>query len=182
MLVPMVRLFDFAHCTASLTNCTTAMENKLTSVIINLVQMKTKIYLKWTWITIVVALFSIPCVLCVTACGAKEGDINKFTEIPLDQLTEKNAPKGIVLRDGKFQLDDGYTLVPLPDSTKALIIDPNHKGGGTTAMRCDCDGLIKIGCIPVLEGIITCKPLLCSNCKPVLLVYGGFISIDKFKK
>lgn len=126
--------------------------------------------------------FTIACLLCLISCKPKPGDPQKFTELEYETLTEKNVPKGITLRDGKPVLSDGYEIVHSEDSTKALFIQTGRPPGGTTAMRCDCDGIIKLGCIVVNEGIITCKPLLCTSCKPVLQIYDGFIGIEQFRK
>ena len=127
-----------------------------------------------------VALFAVCLLVCCFACHEKAGDPNKFTVLSFDQLTATNAPKGIVLKDGKITLADGFGLEYSADSSMAMIVVPGKKGGDL-AMRCDCDGLVKIGCIPVIEGIFTCKPLLCTSCKPVLLLYDGIVTIDKFR-
>ena len=127
-------------------------------------------------------ILAIPALLCLFACRQKTGDPQKFTELSYDQLTEKNVPKGLTYRDGKASLADGYEVVHSSDSTKALFMQTGRPGGGETAMRCDCDGLIKIGCIVVTKGIITCKPLLCTSCKPVLQIYDGVISVEQFRQ
>lgn len=133
-----------------------------------------------TRVSRVLIILSIPCFTCFFSCKQKPGDPEKFSEVSFDQLTEENVPKGLVLSKGIISLDPDYDLVHSSDSTKALIIRPGGGGGGTLAMRCDCDGLVKLGCIVVREGILTCKPLLCTSCKPVLLVYDGLISRDQF--
>lgn len=144
--------------------------------------MQERKYIKTTWLSKKAALFSIFCmVCCFFSCRQKPGDPEKFTTISYDQLTEKNSPAGIVLHAGKVRLMDGFGLEHSPDSTMAMLVNPGKKGGGTTAIRCDCDGLIKLGCIVVLDGIITCKPLLCTSCKPVLQIYDGFVSVEKFR-
>ena len=117
-----------------------------------------------------------------SSCRQKPGDPQKFSEIQLDKINEKNLPKGLIYRDGSLSLKDGYEIIHSTDSTSALIINPGGGGGGTTAMRCDCDGLIKLGCIVTLDEILTCKPLLCNSCKPVLKIYDGLISKDQFRK
>lgn len=127
-------------------------------------------------------IFSISCLICFSSCRQKPGDPQKFSELTYDQLTEKNLPQGLKLRNGEVRLEDGYDIVHSSDSTMALIIRPGGGGGGTTAMRCDCDGLIKLGCIVVREEIFTCKPLLCTSCKVVLQIYDGLISIYQFRK
>lgn len=141
-----------------------------------------QIRLKVTWLTKAAIILSIPCLICLFACRQKPGYPQKFTELSYDQLTEKNVPRGLTLRDGQASLADGYEVVHSSDSTKALFIQTGRPAGGTTAMRCDCDGLIKIGCIVVTEGIITCKPLLCTSCKSVLQIYDGRISVEQFRK
>lgn len=129
--------------------------------------------------TIILSLFTL---ISIISCRQKPGDPQKFSELSYDQLNEKNTPKGIVYRNGEVRLQEGYDIVHSADSTMALIINPGGGGGGKTAMRCDCDGLIKLGCIVVRDEIFTCKPLLCTSCKPVLLIYDGFINIDQFRK
>jgi|GEM_PF-6941273 len=143
--------------------------------------MKERHHTKMIWLPAKIAFFSLLVLVCCFACGEKPGNPEKFTLLPFDQLTNNNAPKGIVIKDGKIRLADGFGLDYSADSSMALIMVPGKKGGNT-AMRCDCDGLIKIGCIPVMDQIFTCKPLLCSSCKPVLLLYDGFISIDRFRE
>jgi hypothetical protein len=137
---------------------------------------------KNVWLTPPALVLSFSLIVCLFACREKTGDPQKFTELEYDKLTEKNVPKGITMRDGKPILSDGYEIVHSADSTKALFIQTGRPGGGTTAMRCDCDGLIKIGCIVVTEGIITCRPLLCNSCKPILQIYDGRISVEQFRK
>lgn len=144
--------------------------------------MQNRKYIKTVRLPKEVVLFSLMCMVCCFSCRPHPGDPGKFTTLPFDQLTEKNSPAGIVLKDGKVLLADGFSLVHSSDSTQALVIGPGRGGGGTTGIRCDCDGLIKLGCIVTLEGIITCKPLLCTSCKPVLQIYDGFISVDKFRE
>jgi hypothetical protein len=126
-------------------------------------------------------LLSLSFLICLASCKPKQGDPQKFTVLDYEKITEKNVPKGVTLRDGKPILSDGYEVVHSADSTKALFIQTGRPPGGTTAMRCDCGGLIKVGCIVVTEGIITCKPVLCTSCKPVLQIYDGFIRVDQFK-
>lgn len=127
-------------------------------------------------------ILSITCLICLSSCRQKPGNPQKFTELTYDQLTEKNVPKGLTLHDGQASLADGYEVVHSSDSTKVLFIQTGRPAGGETAMRCDCDGLIKIGCIVVTEGIITCRPLLCTTCKPVLQIYDGRISVEQFRQ
>lgn len=118
--------------------------------------------------------------ICLSSCRQKAGDMQKFSDLSFDQLTEKNTPKGILYRDGEVRLKDGYEIVHSSDSTMALINVPGK--GGSTAMRCECDGLVKIGCIVELDEILTCKAILCTSCKPVLQIYDGFIRRDQFRK
>ena len=128
---------------------------------------------------IVISLLS---TICFSSCRPKAGDPQKFSELSFDQLTEKNTPKGILYRNGEVRLQDGYDIVYGSDSTTALIINPGGGGGGKTAMRCDCDGLVKLGCIVLSNPIFTCQPILCNTCKPVLQIYDGLISKDQFRK
>jgi hypothetical protein len=127
-------------------------------------------------------ILSIPCFILLSACHQEPGDPQKFTELSIDQLTDKNVPKGLMLRDGKASLADGYEAVYASDSSKVLFINTGSSPDGATAMRCDCDGVLKTGCIVVLRGIITCKPLLCTSCKPVLQIYDRRISVEQFRK
>ena len=144
--------------------------------------MTERIQLKMFLLAKAAIILSMPCLICLASCRQKPGDPQKFTELSFDQVSEKNVPKGVTLRGGQVSLADGYEVVHSSDSTKALFINTGRPPGGTTAMRCDCDGLIKLGCIVVTEGIITCKPLLCTSCKPVLQVYDGRISVEQFRK
>ena len=117
------------------------------------------------------------------ACDRKQGDPTKFKDLSFDQLNEKDAPEGVVYRNGEIRLAEGYDISYSSDSTKAMIIRPGSGNGGTTAMRCECDGLVKLGCIVSRDEIITCKSLLCaSTCKPILQIYEGFITKARFRE
>lgn len=120
----------------------------------------------------------------MVSCDRKQaGDPTEFKELLVADITERNVPDGLVLKNGELSLADGFELVYSDDSTKALLarINTGRDPGGSTAMRCDCDGLIKVGCMVVSDPIFTCRPLLCNSCKTVLLVYGGNITASQFK-
>src|SRR5688572_9013072 len=96
------------------------------------------------------------------SCNRKQtGDPTKFKELQVTDVFEKNPPEGLVLKKGELSLADGYELVYTDDSSKALFARISTGGGtgGSLAMRCDCDGLIKIGCIVESNPIFTCRSL-----------------------
>ena len=105
--------------------------------------MQRNFHLKTSQVKLTTIIFAL--LFLLSSCHQKAGDPEKFSEVSFDQLTEDNVPKGLVLSKGLIRLDPDYDLVHSSDSTKALIIRPGGSGGGTLAMRCDCDGLVNLG-------------------------------------
>ena len=129
------------------------------------------------------SFFILALCLVFISCAQREGDPAKFKDLSFDQITEKDTPDGIVYRNGEIRLAEGYDISYSADSTMAMVIRPGGGNGGTTAMRCECDGLIKLGCIIDRKEIITCKSLICTNsCKPILQIYDGFITRARFRE
>src|SRR5688500_10307530 len=121
--------------------------------------MQNKFQLKMLLLSKVTIILFISALICFSACRQKPGDPQMFSELTYEQLTEKNVPKGLKLRNGEVHLDDGYEIIHSADSTMAMIIRPGSPGG-ETAMRCECDGLVKLGCIVLSNPIFTCQPIL----------------------
>lgn len=121
------------------------------------------------------------CIVAFFSCH--QGDPAKFTELPTDQVTAENTPEGLIFRNGALSLEEGFSIETSQDSTQALIIGPG-RGSGKTSLRCECDYLIKLGCIVSSKDIIACNPIICTTnkCKSILQIYEGPVSISKFRE
>ena len=136
--------------------------------------MKTKI--NSSVFTLIIILFSL---LPLISCKNKTGDPDKYTEVSIENITEKNIPKGLMLREGNLYPDKGFEFVTSKDSTKVMLIQTG-KAKGFATHRCNCQSGYGLSCLPVKD-IIECSRLLCAKCTPLLIVYDDPIAFDKAK-
>ena len=115
--------------------------------------------------------------LFYSSCNKSKGDNNDYTEMTIEEITEKNIPKGLMLRDGKLYPMEGYELVQSKDSTRVMLLQIGEDKGQTEG-RCKCQNDAGWICYP-MKYIIGCEKLECEKCEPLLIVYDNPKTIDR---
>ena len=112
-----------------------------------------------------------------TGCTDKPGDPNKYTTLSISDITEKNVPRGLVLREGNLYPEEGFEFATSQDSTRVMLIQTG-KDRGFASYRCECKSGFGLTCIRI-KGIIGCSQLICAQCAPLLIVYDSPIAFDR---